>query len=51
MSRANGAMIQFSADVTEHTHITEIKDPAQVGNNQPLPSVQIYVRYEENIVT
>ena len=32
--RANGATIQFSADVTEHAHITEIKDPARVGNNQ-----------------
>ena len=32
--QANGAAIQFSADVTEHAHITEIKNPAQVGNNQ-----------------
>ena len=31
---ANGAMIQFSAHVTEHAHIMEIKDPARVGNNQ-----------------
>lgn len=26
--RANGAPIQYSADVTEHAHITEIKNPA-----------------------
>ena len=32
--RANGATIQFSADITEHAHITEIKNPAQAGNNQ-----------------
>lgn len=32
--RANGAVIQFSADVTEHAHITEIKNPARAGNNQ-----------------
>ena len=32
--QANGAIIQFSADVMEHAHITEIKNPAQVGNNQ-----------------
>ena len=32
--QANGAVIQFSADVTEHAHITEIKNPAWVGNNQ-----------------
>ena len=31
---ANGAVIQFSADVTEHAHIMEIKNPAQAGNNQ-----------------
>jgi hypothetical protein len=32
--RANGAPIQWSADVTEHANITEIKDPARAGNNQ-----------------
>ena len=32
--RANGAVIQYSADVTEHAHITEIKNPAWAGNNQ-----------------
>jgi hypothetical protein len=37
---ANGPIIQWSADVTEHAHITEIKDPARSGNNQ---------RYEEQI--
>jgi len=32
--RANGVAIQWSADVTEHAHITTIKDPARSGNNQ-----------------
>jgi hypothetical protein len=32
--RANGAPIQWSADITEHAHITEIKDPARASNNQ-----------------
>ena len=32
--RANGAIIQYSADVMEHAHIMEIKNPAQAGNNQ-----------------
>ena len=32
--RANGAPIQYSADVTEHAHITEIKNPARAGNNR-----------------
>ncbi|RDB30301.1 hypothetical protein Hypma_007131 [Hypsizygus marmoreus] len=32
--RENGAAIQWSADITEHAHITEIKDPAHAGNNQ-----------------
>lgn len=29
-----GAIIQWSADLTEHAHITEIKDPARSVNNQ-----------------
>jgi len=37
---ANAANIQWSADVTEHAHITEIKRPAEMGNNQ---------NYEEQI--
>lgn len=32
--RANGAAFQWSADITEHAHITEIKHPAKSGNNQ-----------------
>jgi hypothetical protein len=36
--RANGAVIQWSADVTEHAHITEIKNPAREGNNQSYES-------------
>ena len=31
---ANGAAAQYSADITEHCHITEVKDPARSGNNQ-----------------
>lgn len=38
--RASGANIQWSADVTEHAHVTEIKNPADSGNNQ---------NYEEQI--
>ena len=32
--RANGASIQYSADTTEHAHITEIKKPARQTNNR-----------------
>ncbi|KAH7917570.1 hypothetical protein BV22DRAFT_1026118 [Leucogyrophana mollusca] len=32
--RASGAIMQWTADVTEHVHVTEIKDPAQSGNNR-----------------
>ncbi|KIM56168.1 hypothetical protein SCLCIDRAFT_29796 [Scleroderma citrinum Foug A] len=31
---ASGAVLQWSADITEHAHITEIKKPACTGNNQ-----------------
>ena len=30
----SGAVMQWSADVTEHAHISEIKIPARSGNNQ-----------------
>jgi hypothetical protein len=30
----NGVPMQWSADITERAHITEIKDPAHSGNNQ-----------------
>lgn len=30
--RANGAVFQWSADITEHAHITQIKKPARAGN-------------------
>ncbi|KAF8868048.1 hypothetical protein BD779DRAFT_1684809 [Infundibulicybe gibba] len=39
-TRLNGAPIHWSADTTEHAHITEIKDPARASNNQ---------QYEEQI--
>lgn len=32
--RDNGSAIQWSADATEHAHVTEIKNPARAGNNQ-----------------
>ncbi|KAF7975802.1 hypothetical protein HWV62_8483 [Athelia sp. TMB] len=32
--RDSGAAHQWSADITEHGHITEVKEPAQNGNNQ-----------------
>ncbi|KZP29451.1 hypothetical protein FIBSPDRAFT_727430 [Athelia psychrophila] len=32
--RENGPAIQWSADITEHCHITEVKDPVRLGNNQ-----------------
>ena len=32
--RANGVAFQYSADATEHAHITKIKNPARSGNNQ-----------------
>ena len=32
--RDSGAVMQWSADVTEHTHVTEVKNPARAGNNQ-----------------
>ncbi|KIK15587.1 hypothetical protein PISMIDRAFT_16428 [Pisolithus microcarpus 441] len=32
--RTLGAPMQWSADVTEHAHVTEIKNPACAGNNQ-----------------
>ena len=32
--RLSGAIMQWSADITEHAHIQEIKIPARAGNNQ-----------------
>ncbi|KIJ16552.1 hypothetical protein PAXINDRAFT_11002 [Paxillus involutus ATCC 200175] len=32
--RTSGAVMQWTADVTEHAHVTEIKQPARAGNNQ-----------------
>ncbi|KAI5993386.1 hypothetical protein EDC04DRAFT_2872669 [Pisolithus marmoratus] len=31
---ASGAIMQWMADITEHAHVTEIKQPAHAGNNQ-----------------
>ncbi|KAI6041728.1 hypothetical protein EDC04DRAFT_2601510 [Pisolithus marmoratus] len=30
----SGAIMQWTADVTEHAHVTEIKQPTHTGNNQ-----------------
>ena len=32
--RASGAIMQWTADVTEHAHVTKIKQPARSRNNQ-----------------
>ena len=32
--KRNGVVFQWSADITEHAHITHIKDPARADNNQ-----------------
>ena len=32
--RQSGAVMQWSADITEHAHVEEIKVPARAGNNQ-----------------
>ena len=32
--KSNGVASQWSADFTEHAHITLVKDPARAGNNQ-----------------
>jgi hypothetical protein len=34
--RASGVPLQWSADITEHAHITLVKDPAENSNNQNL---------------
>lgn len=31
---ANGAAAQYTADITEHCHVTEVKEPACASNNQ-----------------
>ena len=32
--RANGVVMQWSADITEHAHIKVVKEPVRAGNNQ-----------------
>jgi hypothetical protein len=32
--RDSGPVMQWSADITEHAHVTEVKNPAPAGNNQ-----------------
>lgn len=36
--RGNGVSIQWSAEITERAHITEIKNPSNSGNNQKYES-------------
>ncbi|KAI6000083.1 hypothetical protein EDD15DRAFT_2160336, partial [Pisolithus albus] len=36
--RQSGAVMQWSADITEHAHVDEIKVPARAGNNQSYES-------------
>ena len=36
--RATGVAIQWTADTTEHAHITEVKGPARTSNNQEYES-------------
>jgi len=36
--QVNGVAIQWSADLTEHAHITKVKDPACSSNNQDYES-------------
>ncbi|KAF8546027.1 hypothetical protein OG21DRAFT_1491659 [Imleria badia] len=30
----SGAVMQWTPDITEHSHVTEVKNPARAGNNQ-----------------
>ncbi|KAH7918086.1 hypothetical protein BV22DRAFT_1108450 [Leucogyrophana mollusca] len=46
--RQVGSIVQWSADITEHAHITEIKDPARASNNNNYdPQIVRYLDREE----
>ena len=48
--RRSGVAIQWTADVTEHTHITEIKDPARQSNNNNYdPQICHYLDRKEKL--
>ncbi|KAE9395609.1 hypothetical protein BT96DRAFT_958463 [Gymnopus androsaceus JB14] len=44
---ASGPVMQWSADATEHAHITEVKEPAHAGNNRDF-EVQICRELDRN---
>ncbi|KAG1853679.1 hypothetical protein F4604DRAFT_1506422, partial [Suillus subluteus] len=45
-----GALIQWSADATEHTHVSEIKDPVQhTNNNNYDPQICRYLDCQEKL--
>ncbi|KAG2130225.1 hypothetical protein DEU56DRAFT_872344 [Suillus clintonianus] len=49
-SRKVGALIQWSADTTEHAHISEIKDPARHTNNNDYdPQICRYLDRQEKL--
>ncbi|KAG2127501.1 hypothetical protein DEU56DRAFT_872775 [Suillus clintonianus] len=49
-SRKVGALIQWSADTTEHAHISEIKDPAwHTNNNDYDPQICRYLDCQEKL--
>ncbi|KAG1870495.1 hypothetical protein C8R48DRAFT_670848 [Suillus tomentosus] len=49
-SRKVGALIQWSADTTEHAHISEIKDPAwHTNNNDYDPQICRHLDHQEKL--
>ncbi|KAG1764318.1 hypothetical protein EDD22DRAFT_776077 [Suillus occidentalis] len=49
-ARQVGSLIQWSADATEHAHITEVKDPARHTNNNDYdPQICHYLDREEKL--
>ncbi|KAG1848322.1 hypothetical protein DFJ58DRAFT_842964 [Suillus subalutaceus] len=51
-TRNVGALIQWSADATEHAHISEIKDPARrTNNNDYNPQICQHLDQDEKLLT
>ncbi|KAG1840330.1 hypothetical protein C8R48DRAFT_679623, partial [Suillus tomentosus] len=49
-TRKGGALIQWSADATEHAHVSEIKDPARHTNNNDYdPQICRYLDRQEKL--
>ncbi|KAG1843264.1 hypothetical protein DFJ58DRAFT_844372 [Suillus subalutaceus] len=47
----SGVIAQWSADVTEHAHITEVKDPARASNNNNYnPQICRYLDRADNLL-